>query len=686
MNKFSVLRASALLLLIVLASKPVIVRPDPGAARSWALLVDTSASMRVKDPSERLERVVAAAKELTGKVSMRSFGFSKGIVELGEKDWDALRPVGKLSDISVALQQTLSGKKYRGAVVMTDGREVGKSDALSAAASLGAPLLLVGVGDRALFKDVAVRAVQSPPFAFKNVSTSLSATLSVVGFPGSDITVALKEGEKTLSIQKVRVQTPEAEATVTFTWTPGTIGTKVLTVEASRFAGEVTTVNNQKEITLDVGRDKFRVLYICGQPGPEYGFLRHQFKADPAVELVTFVILRNAQNTVNIPEGELSLIPFPTQDVLINQMATFDLVVFEEFAYLQFGLSPALVHAIRQKVQDGGSFLLMGGLAAFGPGSPYAIPGIQEMIPVEFATPDVRVMEGPARFIAKAPAHPVLRLESNSERNKEVWARLPEIDGVTLLPGAKPGATVLGAVNNQGKENPVLTVWKYGKGRVGALSARTTWRWSMQNGNPSVPSDSYERFWKNMVLWLTHSDEFKAVRVASENKTARAGEKETLRVWVFDDYFKPVPDADVQVQVTAPDGIKMDLKPFPETSGVFAAPFQPAVAGAYRVQAWVTRGGKKFGADAITLRVTENLSEEEDLRPNFELLKELARTTGGKFVAIDQFTPDVFKNFEAGIQKGGGRKVRLWTSPWFLGILLGLFIFEWAYRKRKGLP
>lgn len=688
MSKYPyVVRIIGLLLLIVLASKPVIVRPDPGSATGWAVLVDNSASMRVKDPVERLSRVLKSAKELAGGSSRFGvFSFSDQVAPVEAGKIGELKPSGKLSDLSAGLQAALAKKQYRGAVVMTDGREVGKNDALAAAASLGAPLMLVGVGDRAQFKDVAVRAVQSPPFAFKNVSTSLSATLSVIGYPGSDVTVTLREGDRTLSIQKVRVETAEAEATVTFTWTPGSVGTKVLSVEASRFSGEATGANNQKEVTLDVGRDKFRVLYICGQPGPEYGFLRHQFKADPAVELVTFVILRNASNSVNISEGELSLIPFPTQDVLINQMATFDLIVFEEFAYQLYGLSPQLVYAIRDKVQQGGSFLLMGGSVVFGVGSPYGIPGVREMIPVEFGTSDVSVISDPTRLIAKASAHPVMRLDANAERNKQAWESLPELDGVTRLPRAKAGATVLAAANDRGRETPVLTVWKFGKGRVGALTARTTWRWSMQNGSASAPADAYERFWKNMVLWLTHSDEFKPVRVAADSKTARAGEKETLRVWVFDDYFKPISDADVRVQVTDPTGKTVDLKPYPETSGVFAAPFTPEATGNHTLQAWVTRAGKRFGSDRSTLRVTENLSEEEDLRPNFDLLKELARTTGGRFVAVDQFSPAVFDAFNAEISKGGGRKILLWNSPWFLAVLLALFIFEWAYRKKQGLP
>jgi hypothetical protein len=78
-------------------------------------------------------------------------------------------------------------------------------------------------------------------------------------------------------------------------------------------------------------------------------------------------------------------------------------VVFEEFSYQLYGLLPGVLHAIRQKVQEGGSFLLASGPTVFGAGSGYAIPGIQEMIPVELGSSNLTVNQDPLPFIAKAP-------------------------------------------------------------------------------------------------------------------------------------------------------------------------------------------------------------------------------------------------------------------------------------------
>jgi hypothetical protein len=303
----------------------------------------------------------------------------------------------------------------------------------------------------------------------------LSATISAVGFSGQKITVRLKEAGRVVGMQTVEAAGSDVEAAVTFSWTPTSIGSKVLTVEASEYADEVTKLNNRKDVSFDVGRDRFRVLYICGYPGPEYGMLRYQFKSDPAVELVTFVILRNAMNTMAVPDTELSLIPFPTQDVLIQQLPTFDLVVFEEFAYRQFGLMPNIMYAIRKKVDDGGAFLLMGGPVAFQAGGDYDIPGVREMVPVEFFSPGVKPVEDLFPLNVRTPSHPIMRLDANPDQNKKMWAALPPLDGFAPVPSAKPNATVLATADKDGHSYPVLTAWKVGRGRVAALSTRTTW-------------------------------------------------------------------------------------------------------------------------------------------------------------------------------------------------------------------
>ncbi len=678
-----ILRLCVFALIIFIAARPVVVRPESGASR-WAVLLDTSKSMRVKDPVERFD----AAKKIVASFmdaysGSRLFRFADAPAAMEEKNLNQIQPDGDKTNLAEAVKIALAEPGVKGAVIVTDGRHVGGGDPVSEAVAAGKPIVLVGLGDKNLFRDIAVRSIQSPPFAFKNIPVSLSATVSAIGFAGKKITVRLKQGETVLSLQTVEVASNDSDTGVSFSWTPSSIGSKTLTVEATEHEGEVTKLNNRKDVTFDVGRDRFRVLYICGRPGPEYGMLRYQFKSDPAVELVTFVILRNAMNTATIPDSELSLIPFPTQDILIQQMPTFDLVVFEEFAYRQFGLMPTIMQAIKKKVEDGGAFLLMGETDAFAQGNDYDLPGIREMIPVEFYPRGAAVIEESQRLRVKTPQHPIFRIDPDPARNKALWESVVELDGFAPVTAVKPGAVVLADIEKGGRTYPVFTVWRHGRGRVAALSTRTTWRWAMRN---EAASPVYQQLWKNMVLWLTHSDEYNTVRIALEGRTARLGEEATLRVWVFDEYFKPLPDAEIKVLLKNPKGVEAPVSMRAESDGVFSGSFQAEMLGQHEAAVWVTRAGKRYGTDRSTFRVLESNFEEEDLRPDVTLLKELAQSTGGRFIPAADFSVAFFKQYEEELTKKTGRKILLWNSPWVLLLVLVFLGFEWVLRKRRGLP
>lgn len=686
MNRLWILRVAVLLLAVFLLAKPEVSRPDPRLVGRWAFLLDTSSSMEVKDPERRMDSATTLFKRLfEARLPANAFAFDETVRPMAEKESSKVKGSGGLSNLAGAVQSLSSVDFLQGAVVVTDGRHVGPGDPISAAAILGKPLFLIGVGNRAFVKDAAVRRIQCPPFAFKNIPTQISAVVSATGYKGRSLSVRLIEAGSVVATQSIPISSDDMETSITFSWTPYSVGSKTVRVEAVAFPDEITSKNNRLEATMNVGRDRFRVLYICGSPGPEYGFLRYQFKSDPAVELVTFVILRNATNVVNVMDDELSLIPFPTQDMLISQMATFDLVVLEEFAFWEFGLSNALLQAVRKRVEGGGGFLLLGGPRVLGVGSFYSSPEIQEMLPVEVGR-TVQVSPGPHRFDPRVASHPIVRLEPDAVKANSLWSTLPALEEIVTGPAPRNGATVIGEAEVSGKKVPVLVAWPFKRGRVAVMTSRTTWRWSLIPGAREGAEFAYQRFWKNMVLWLTKAEENKTVRVALEEAAARVGEPATARVWVYDEFFKPLEQAEARILLRSPDGSENELVLNREAAGVFSASWKPSAAGDHRIQAVVKRNAARYGEDALVVRVLEGRREEDDLRPDFATLQEMASVSGGAFVAASDFRADFLSEFEKTALKASSRKVLLWNSPWlFAGIIAALFV-EWVLRKRRGLP
>ena len=70
-------------------------------------------------------------------------------------------------------------------------------------------------------------------------------------------------------------------------------GQTVIELDVVPLDGELTLQNNRQVFFINGVRDRLRVLLVSGQPYPGLRVWRNLLKADPAVDLVHFTILRD---------------------------------------------------------------------------------------------------------------------------------------------------------------------------------------------------------------------------------------------------------------------------------------------------------------------------------------------------------------------------------------------------------
>ena len=121
-----------------------------------------------------------------------------------------------------------------------------------------------------------------------------------------------------------------------------------------------------------------------------------------------------------------------------------------------------------------------------------------------------------ARFLSTEPfapkltdeglRHPITQLRFDRRDNLARWAGLPQLEGVNLVAGVKPGATVLlehPTLRAGDRPMPVLVVGEHGKGRTLALLTDSAWRWGfLASGRDGDDGRAYTRFMENAVRWL----------------------------------------------------------------------------------------------------------------------------------------------------------------------------------------
>jgi len=565
-------------------------------------------------------------------------------------------------------------------------------DLTAALSRLGCPVYTVGVGSPRQQEPFRVESVRAPEFAFLHLPFPLGIHWSARGLRGTAVRVRVFQGSQELAVARLPIEHDFETRTSTLSIVSPALGSQTFSVE---FSPEGTQPiarakgfrRQVREFALETVRQKLRILYLAGHPSFEYSALRHYLKSNPNFEMVSFVILRNPENIVPVPESELSLIPFPAQEIFVNTLNQFDLFILEDFSYARFQLPVAYLGLVRQFVERGGGLLAVGGPSGFSAGGYRGTP-LEELLPVEIE--DAPSDWVPGTFLAKAtnPRHPLLNLEGDAEASARAWSALPAMDGYNRVHSLRPGATALLCHPTEklpgGGSLPVLASRELGRGRVLLLTSPSTWRWKLLAGLKESIGGWYEAFWQRCIQYLTGSLELSKVRLAPLVESPVAGEAFTLLMHVLDETFSPLsdPGVSVEVKVRAKDVVRVfgarEVGP-----GLYQADIPGLAAGAYQIQATARYRGRPWGSDSRSMVVRESAEAQSF---NRLLLEDLARRSRGSYCDWEAFSPQEW--LKALPQSGRERRVQahvsLWASANVLFLLLALFLMEWYLRRRSG--
>src|SRR5258708_18340270 len=151
------------------------------------------------------------------------------------------------------------------------------------------------------------------------------------------------------------------------------------------FPEEAVAENNTRSFALKVIRDRVRVLLVVGRPTWDERFLRGLLRQDPNVDLISFYILRTMSDDPNTrnQDRELSLIPFPMEEIFDTKLRTFDVVIFQNFGYTDYSLNISpFENNLERYVYGGGALVMIGCHHALREG-PATLPSLMQAIPAE---------------------------------------------------------------------------------------------------------------------------------------------------------------------------------------------------------------------------------------------------------------------------------------------------------------
>ena len=540
----AVWRAVFLALLLAFLANPILRREERAPVSDLVLLVrDRSPSQGLAERSAQTEAAAAELRERLARLPA---------VDVREVEVDGAGREGTRLFTRLREAVSVSDRGRLGAVIaLTDGQVHDAPDD-PAALDLPAPLhvLLTGARDES---DRQLAVLRAPGFGVVGepqvLELRVDETAGGAG-PAPGVPVVLRQDGR---VVHELVVAPGQPTSVPFTLDKA--GITVLEVEAASREDELTHLNNRATLQVSGVRDRLRVLVVSGQPYPGLRVWRNLLKADPAVDLVHFTILRPPEKQDGTPIRELALIAFPSRELFEVKLKEFDLIIFDN--YSRRGLLPLIyLENIARYVEEGGALLEAAGPQFAEPMSLYRTP-LARVLP---GRPTGEIFERGFRpAVTEAGEHHPVTADLAGEGAPEWgrWFRQLDVetsDSQVLMTGVS--------------DRPLLVLNRVGEGRVAQLLSDHAWLWArgFEGGGPQA------LLLRRLVHWLMKEPQL---------------EEEALRATTVGDEIlverQSLTSAALDATVTAPSGATTTVRLEPGEDGTARGRFTAEEDGVYRV-------------------------------------------------------------------------------------------------------
>jgi uncharacterized membrane protein len=689
-----ILRALMLAILLLMLLQPQRRTDEVTTLRPQiAVLVDGSESMA--DPvddnqSTRAQRVVEwfgskASGQAKNDFDLRVFRFDSALTEQASdvREWKFDGATTRLMEAVNQVQERFRGQPLAAVLLLSDGLDTAGS---TGSASAGVPVfpfeLEKPFARKQQAKRLSLAGVDYPPRAAVGWNTEIRVSLAGSGLSGQTVAVELWQDGHLQSEKPVSFNEDEQTRSAAFAVSHDKPGTVQYEIRVNDPAADKEARSHP--FLIEVMEPGNRVLYVQNALGFDFKFLRKAIAGDRNLKLSAFVRwadgrLAMLDSSGGQAEGAADFSP--------KALANCAVVILGDLA--PDALSAENAAALRDFVDRGGGLVLLGGPNLFASGVLAAGP-LAAAIPVGLPAP-YREGKFPVRITETGLHHPVFG---------PLFAQVKEFPPLLTCNVANtvaPASEVLIEADSGGAMHPLIVGMRFGQGRVVAVLTDTLWRWRLAASGWSADRSPYDTFWAQLMDWLIPKEQDKQngsrIELFTERTNYLLGERPEVRAIVRTPVSGAPLPATLPLRIRTPDDKVFDyvLKaatlqtPGGKPVNGYRAEVDPNMPGVFLAQSSVTLDGTE-ASNETRFVVSRPPTEITGKPANRALLQQIAESTGGKFLAMEDWDAWARDLHFKQQQFSRVRLEDLWNNPLLLGFLLLLIVAEWVIRKSWNLP
>ncbi|MFN3550547.1 MAG: glutamine amidotransferase [Endomicrobiia bacterium] len=587
-----------------------------------ALLIDNSYSMSFNNRLNKVKNFIEKNYEKLKKYNPSIYLFNENLYPL--KHIEDLKIENKRTKINDVLEKNSILRNYDIIFVFSDG--INYTSELPNLKKDNMVILPICFKEEN-FKDLSISNIRTSKIGFKDVEHLITTNITSYGYEDIKCNVQLIDFENKEILCSKDFIVKEGENEIALSFVPKKLGKNKYFIRLKELKDEITYENNKKYFDLEIKKNKIRVLYICGQPSPEYFHLRNLLKNNPSIDLVSFVILRNPESVVIVPDDDLALIPFPTYDIFVKELFNYDLIIFENFTYNKFGIFNYYLENVKKFVLSGGGFIMIGGMNSFFLGG-YKFTPIEEILPVELSEKEKFL------YLEYQPQvvnynNKFVKILDDEKENKSLWENIPKLGNYQKVVAKQDASVIL-----KYQDNPIMCYYNKSKGRIFVSLTNTTWRWNFGNllKKKYDYKNLYAKFWKNIIYWCAGVEDLKDFYIICGDNYNINEEVEVNIITNLDEKTSTT----LQGFLVLPDGSKKNVYINKIENKRYKFRFIPNMVGQYKIVILIQKG-KDFIKEEKNISVNYlNFEEIVRLKPDIEYMSKLAQISGQKIRFLEE--------------------------------------------------
>ncbi len=599
-------------------------------------------------------------------------------------------PSYSFSDIGAAVSRfadSLSPDITTKLLLFTDGRWNQGQNPISSASRLTAstqeirpPVYTFGIGTTSPIQDIIVDSIQAPSSARSGQPLELRAHIILRGGDPAAVyttrmTVQNRSGDMIVENQQDASPEPDSsELNLSFDIPDLEKGYYILSVAVDPMPGEWITSNNHQIKGINIREAQDKVLLITSAPDWEFKYLKRTLEDQKALDVNAFLHHQNGLS----PLGDRSWIQKhsddpPAEDTpdykhladLQDKLNQWPVIILHNFAFSIDRIE--FVNKLRQYIEEGGGLIFIPG-----PNNSAMPPqALQDAAPAPVArafTPKTRAALAKIALDSEAPFAELIH--NNPQQD------LPPLGGyVTARPRSDSAKSLLNGQAAMNEQVPLVTLHRYGLGRIVILKSRSFWRWNLLTGK-----DLLTPFWMTVLFQSCPRLEEQSGEIQVDGYLFNSFDSVRIAYRSANRIAEATSSSGIGINVRGPSRKEtVWLTPSGDSPGVFETRYTPVEPGDYQAATFTENASAEF-------RVENTAAELSDLRQNIEDLCTLSELTGGEYANLPAWKTMADRiPFETKVIRE--ERSRFIGEKWWIVALLITFLgVEWFLRWMKGLP